>query len=75
MHVRIYNAQHISRHAKLLFSADDGGVSGAQANGKSQAISSFEEVFVYGWKCAVNQKLNSRVYFPFIHCVYVCCGM
>jgi hypothetical protein len=46
MHAPLYNALHVNRHAILIFSADDGGVSGTHADVKSQEISSFEEVDV-----------------------------
>jgi hypothetical protein len=45
MHIRVYNARHIKREAAVIFfSADDAGVSHAEADGKkSQASASFAE--------------------------------
>jgi hypothetical protein len=41
MNVRVYNARHINCDARLILSADDGGVSAVQADGNGQAITSF----------------------------------
>jgi hypothetical protein len=41
MHVRVYNARHMDRDARLLFLGNDGGVYTVQDGGNSQAISLF----------------------------------
>jgi hypothetical protein len=41
LHVAVYYAWHINREARLVSSADDGGLSSVRADGVSQATSCF----------------------------------